>query len=80
MWQMLELSTRRGLITGLGALFLAAPAIVRAGSLMPISVRHLGPTLPPGWGDLVTVENGNIVFQIKYAIKVIEGAVELRIA
>jgi hypothetical protein len=28
--------TRRGLITGLGALFVAAPAIVRASNIMPI--------------------------------------------
>lgn len=29
---------RRGLITGLGALFVAAPAIVRAASIMPVKV------------------------------------------
>lgn len=34
---------RRGLITGLGSLFIAAPAIVRAGSLMPVkSWKHEG--------------------------------------
>ena len=33
---MLEKPTRRGFITGLGSLFIAAPAIVRASSLMPI--------------------------------------------
>jgi hypothetical protein len=38
---MLELPTRRGLITGLGAIFLAAPAIVRASSLMPVSAKNL---------------------------------------
>ena len=30
-------ATRRGFITGLGALFLCAPAIVKASSLMPVS-------------------------------------------
>jgi len=34
---------RRGLITGLGALFMAAPAIVRASSLMPFSTVKIGP-------------------------------------
>jgi hypothetical protein len=30
------ITSRRSLITGLGALFIAAPAIVRASSLMPV--------------------------------------------
>ncbi len=38
-----QLATRRGLVTGLGALFLCAPAIVRASSLMPINSAHLKP-------------------------------------
>jgi hypothetical protein len=32
----IEQPTRRGLITGLGAFFCAAPAIVRATSIMPV--------------------------------------------
>jgi hypothetical protein len=44
---MRELSTRRGLITGLGALFLAAPAIVRASSLMPVSATNIDSKLQP---------------------------------
>ena len=38
---MIEKPTRRGFITGLGSLFLAAPAIVRASSLMPIKALSL---------------------------------------
>ena len=38
---MLELPTRRGLLVGLGAFLVAAPAIVRASSIMPVSARHL---------------------------------------
>ena len=37
------MSSRRGFLTGLGASLLAAPAIVRAGSLMP--VRAIVPRL-----------------------------------
>src|SRR5260221_9980336 len=50
--------SRRGFLTGLAAL-LAAPAVVRADSLMPISARHLITrigeikphvgAIPPGW-------------------------------
>jgi hypothetical protein len=32
----LESPSRRGLLTGIGALFIAAPAIVRAASIMPV--------------------------------------------
>lgn len=37
------IANRRGIITGLGAALVAAPAIVKASSLMPISSRHLRP-------------------------------------
>lgn len=40
---------RRGLIAGVGALFLAAPAIVRAASLMPISARNIPIKSASGW-------------------------------
>lgn len=32
---------RRSFLTGLGAVALAAPAIVHAGNLMPVSTRHI---------------------------------------
>ena len=38
----METLNRRGLITGLGALFIAAPAIVRASSLMPVKAIDVG--------------------------------------
>lgn len=38
---------RRGLLLGLGAT-IAAPALIRAGLLMPISMRGLALPLPPG--------------------------------
>jgi hypothetical protein len=34
---------RRGFLGGAGALFLCAPAIVRAASIMPVSAKALGP-------------------------------------
>jgi hypothetical protein len=39
---------RRGFITGLAAL-VAAPAIVRVETLMPISVRHMPLYVPVSW-------------------------------
>ena len=33
-------SSRRGFLTGLGAVLMTAPAIVRAGSLMPVKVME----------------------------------------
>lgn len=39
--------TRRGFLLGLSAL-IAAPALVRVSSLMPVSSRNLS-ILPPGW-------------------------------
>ncbi|HWS65680.1 MAG TPA: hypothetical protein VN325_23210 [Steroidobacteraceae bacterium] len=35
------MTTRRGFITGLGALFIAAPAIVRVASIMPVRAFDL---------------------------------------
>ena len=37
----IEMPTRRGFVRGLGALFVAAPAIVRATSLMPVRAIDL---------------------------------------
>lgn len=55
---MLEQPTRRGLITGLGALFLCAPAVVRASSLMPISARNV----------LAVVDAGPSIFASEWAL------------
>lgn len=49
--------SRRGFIAGLGALVIAAPAIVRASSLMPVRAwREIALPEPPrgfiGWGRL----------------------------
>jgi hypothetical protein len=49
---MIEQPSRRGFITGLGALFISAPAIVRASSLMPI--KALSPELLVG--DIYSLE------------------------
>jgi hypothetical protein len=77
---MIEIPTRRGLITGLGALFLAAPAIVKASSLMPINSKLLVPE-PIAWNVAFTwrrvddhleiVQDGKIVSRILQAA---EGA------
>lgn len=50
--------TRRGLITGLVSL-VAAPAIVRAGSLMPISVLPLDPSLDL-WRSIMIRPDGRL--------------------
>ncbi len=39
------IQSRRGFIAGLGALFVAAPAIVRATSLMPVKAISIGDLL-----------------------------------
>lgn len=73
---MLETPTRRGLITGLGALFLAAPAIVRASSLMPVSSKNLG--IDPLWREWTAVgPDGKILQQwlLKVQYRII-GAIE----
>lgn len=49
----LQTPSRRGFLAGLGSLFVAAPAIVRATSLMP--VKAWSPTNPatnPYWSDI----------------------------
>lgn len=55
-------SSRRGFLTGLGAVLVAAPAIVRAGSLMPVKVMvqrfdAVQAALPPGayWASPIDV-------------------------
>lgn len=51
---MIEQPTRRGFITGLGALLIAAPAIVRATSIMPVHhFDYLGPLT-----DEIVLNNG----------------------
>lgn len=58
-------SSRRGLILGLGAALVAAPAIVRAGSLMPVRAvfpaNHLG----------FVVEAGDIYDELKSGLEVL---------
>lgn len=48
--------TRRSLILGMGASLLAAPAIVRASSLMP--VKAPAPTSFNGWIDELRISHG----------------------
>ena len=53
------ITSRRGLLLGLGAVILAAPAIVRASSIMPVKA------LPrrTGWHHLaIARQGGDIVF------------------
>lgn len=57
---------RRGLVSGLGALFVCAPAIVRISSLMPLSIQPRNISfdlIPPdmlvpmgSWEDCIEVE------------------------
>jgi hypothetical protein len=48
---MIEQPTRRGLITGLGAFFCAAPAIVRATSIMPVHAIEWSPVHHLLWDE-----------------------------
>lgn len=61
---MAELLTRRGMFAGLAAL-IAAPAIVRAASLMPI--RALAPELPPGW-QVLGIWDGSKIIRVQYVV------------
>lgn len=51
--------SRRGLITGLAASLLAAPAIVRASSLM--TVKPFAPALPDGWAEYRVEHDGKLI-------------------
>lgn len=59
---MIKQPTRRGLLTSLGALLIAAPTIVRADSLMRI--RHIvDPNCPP---DSLYLMNADLVGEIAF--------------
>lgn len=68
--------TRRTLLTGLGAI-IAAPAIVRASSLMPVKAWR---TMPMLWGDgvhddtaaLQAFANGDVVMTFEGPMKAAE--------
>ena len=63
----IEQPTRRGLITGIGAFFCAAPAIVRATSIMPVKA------FAPAPARTVTVLVGNHMGHLGLAHMKIEG-------
>ena len=51
--------SRRGLLTSLGSLFIAAPAIVRASSLM--SIKGVPLTFDGGYPELVSITRSSFV-------------------
>lgn len=57
------LHSRRSLLTGLGALFVASPAIVRASSLMPVKPLARPPLL---------LKNTTMVFTCEYEVNLLQ--------
>jgi hypothetical protein len=64
---------RRSFLTGLGASLIASPAIVRAGSLMPVKAIEWTPIRPifyanrtiRAWIDIEAIRDRNILLRIE---------------